>query len=272
MLLFWSPVREAYVVGTLPPLRILMTWELERRFDNVNAKSMSTATYQRKMQEKKEWCPGWEAITDAFQKQYGTHAVFIPHSVENGELSPLDGVGVYHIPGAYLHLVTRGLTAIHANPDAFGSRTSGWGYELTLKWPAGYEKCLPQAIWLMERVAQRIEINKHSIRNKTWQELGPLEPSLQRYGDRFCGLLFVPDTSVPTIHTLHGNVEFRQMVNLTGGEVEELKRTPSILAQLLFRMKRQNPLMLMEPRRQHEYLLLTSPPPDAPSCAQAPKT
>lgn len=217
---------------------------------------MTLEEYMDKLQTDKDWCPGWEAITDAFDSRYGKNGLYIPHTQISDEASPLEGFGIYHAEDCF-HVVTRGLTVIRANVDAFCNRVSGWGFELTLKWPESQGDFLMQSLWLLERMAQRVNTCKRGIRPMSWQELGAVTPLALQYDGAFGGLFFAMDPDMPPIQTVHGSVEFRRMVNLTEAEVEELKETPSLLAQLAFHMKQRNAHLLMQPQRRENYLPCT---------------
>ncbi len=115
---------------------------------------------------------------------------------------------------AYSHIVTRGLSQIHPHPDARGNKSSGWGFELTIKWP-NTSPNLSQAFHILDKLAECVDVKKDG-----WTLLFPPSHKIEdvpkelrgTFGNMF---LVIPDTEIPSIDTIHGEVQFRQIVNVS---------------------------------------------------------
>lgn len=213
---------------------------------------MNRRSYLEKMADA-AWAPGWEAITDAFSQVYEKSGDYLPIRQFSDFHSSLEGFGVYPSPKNYLHIVTRGLSRIYPHPEAYGCRTSGWGFELTIKWQCDSQDS-EDAFRLLDRLAELVEIQKNgfSPMKRLWRGRDPLtEDAFSKYG---AGLVTLPDTELKTIDTVHGRVAFLQVVNISAGDAKQLSVVPALIYRLIERMQNEDgsiPFHLPSP---HNYL------------------
>ena len=215
--------------------------------------NMSKQSYLERMADAR-WAPGWEAILEAFMAVYGMPGDYLPVGQFADLHSSLEGFGVYHSPKHYLHIVTRGLSRIYPHMEAYGRDTSGWGFELTVKWPGDkWTECI-DAFRILDRLAEFIDIKKIGFAPMTrlWRGRDPLsEAAFSQYG---AGLITLSDTEVKAINTVHGRVSFLQIVNISADDAEKLSVVHSRIARLIERMQNEDgsiPFHLPSP---HNYL------------------
>lgn len=207
---------------------------------------MTRDEYLEQMQNRPDWKPGWEAISDHFTLLYGENAFqYVDAASLFGGYEHIDGFGVVASPKGYMHIVTSGLTNIRANEDAFGNIVSGWGYEITVKWPgSSIDDCL-DAFKLLSRLAAYAQVKKVRWYNYQAFSLSRLRPVPEIRTDSFAGVLFTEDTLLPAIDTVNGRVEFLQIVNVTAAEMKRLRSYRHLTRQLAFNLSKENPDLQM---------------------------
>ncbi len=67
-------------------------------------------------------------------------------------------------------------------------------------------------------------------------------------------LLVVRDTEAAGVDTVHGKVDFMQLVGITEKELEVLKEDSTKAAELVGKMKLDNPHLVTDMKRKHSYL------------------
>lgn len=67
-------------------------------------------------------------------------------------------------------------------------------------------------------------------------------------------LLVVQDTEAVGMDTVHGRADFLQLVGITEKELEVLKEDHARAAELVAKMKRDNPHLVTDMKRKHSYL------------------
>ena len=194
--------------------------------------------YLERMKDEK-WTPGWDAIRRAFAAVYGRHGKYLPASRVPSMCSGLEGFGVYASPNGYTHIVTRGLSQIHPHPDARGNKSSGWGLELTIKWPNA-NPSIARAIHILDKLAERIDVNKDG-----WVMLFPPCCKVDNAPEELLGepggaLGIVPDTEIPAIDTIHGEVQFRQVISISAQDNAYIARHQNSMAQVLYRLAQED--------------------------------
>ena len=204
------------------------------------------------------WVPGWSAILEAFARVYIAPGEYLPIRQFDDFHSSLEGFGVYRSPQHYLHIVTRGLSRIYPHPEAYGRDTSGWGFELTIKWPGEkWTECI-DAFRILDRLAELIDIKKIGFAPMTrlWRGRDPLsEAAFSQYG---AGLITLPDTKVKAINTVHGLVSFLQIVNISAGDAKKLSNVPLRISYLVNRMKIEDESIPFHLPSPHDYLTASS--------------
>ncbi|MFK3980591.1 suppressor of fused domain protein [Micromonospora sp. NPDC050397] len=165
---------------------------------------------------------GWDAIDarlaelypDLEPKHYGTL-----HRFALGGPGPLDGISFYprDEPVPHWHIVGYGMSELYAketdNPDE-----SGWGFEFTFRVARDTGDTEPP-IWaanLLQNLARYV------FSSGNWFEPGhhmnANGPIWQDYETAVTALAFTEDPELGTIDTLHGRMQFLQVVGLTGDE------------------------------------------------------
>ncbi|MDD2956625.1 MAG: suppressor of fused domain protein [Oscillospiraceae bacterium] len=203
---------------------------------------MKQSEYLDYMKTHPNWRPGWEAIAEQFETVYGPGSLhFLDKRAVPDACKHLDGFGVASSSKGYLHIVTCGLTNIAANIDAYGCVRSGWGYELTVKWPGNSIEACHDAFLLLGRLANYMQVKRTWFSERQTVSLKLLSFAQGQWPDTFAGVLFVPDTEIPMAPTVHGSVEFRQVTNLTFDEIKKLKKHNALSVQLVFNLLKQYP-------------------------------
>ena len=216
---------------------------------------MTLNEYMKRAQERPEWRPGLDAIAAQLEAVYGKNTFqYIDRASILDECEGVEGFGLVALPDGYMCIVTCGLTNLDASGDAYGNVLSGWGYELTVRWPGNSVESCYDAFALLNRLAAYTEIKK--LRHRAWQvfSLGRLFPVLAVRSDSFAGVLFVEDAAIPSIDTVNGRVKFLQIVNLTAKELAKLRISRHLARQLAFNMAKLNPTLRIDTARIENYL------------------
>lgn len=183
---------------------------------------ISKAEYVARAAADEEWIPGWEAIDQAFAQRYP--GVDPSHIASNmaaramfGGSEFLDGVSFFPSPNGYQHLVSYGMTALYADEASHGREYSGWGYEMTMKVRS---ETAEDAHWAADVLRN---LARYTYTSKRWfepfQSIGGQGTPIRNGSDSLLtSLLVVPDTEVPGIDTVHGRVDFLQLVGITQSE------------------------------------------------------
>lgn len=171
-----------------------------------------------------DWSPGWLAIDEALDALYP--GVTPPHLGAElharaivGGPEYIDGYSLFPSPHGYQHLVTYGMSTLYVDEEAFGGEFSGWGYEMTMKVAApGPDECR----WAVDSMSR---LGRYTYTAKRWFEpwqfiSGRGEPLRQGDPTLLTGYLCVPDTELAGIDTVHGRVDFLQLVGITQPELE----------------------------------------------------
>ena len=194
--------------------------------------------------------PGWDAIDGALAKLYPGQeprhwAPDVPASL--GGEAPLEGVSVYasdrNTP--HWHAVSYGMSELFEKTSK-DKRTSGFGFEFTLRLARGKERMAPR--WpagafqaLAGYVLSSGRVFDAGHRMNTGHPLGPGGRS------RLTCIAFLEDPELGTRRTPHGRVRFLQIVGLTADELEAMKATST--EKVLRVMARTNPLLVTDLRR-----------------------
>ena len=185
---------------------------------------MTKDEYRTRTAAQDDWAPGWDAIDAAFDALYP--GVTPPHlGVELharamfGGPEYLDGCSLFSSPHGYQHLVTYGMSTLYVDEESFGGEFSGWGYEMTMKVRAGGPDECGWAVGSMGGLA------RYTYTSKRWFEPfqfidGRGRPLRVGSDTQLTSYLVVPDTEVPGIDTVHGRVDFLQLVGITQPELD----------------------------------------------------
>jgi hypothetical protein len=219
---------------------------------------MTLEEYKAKLEKVEDWAPGWDSIDACLEKIYGNQEPkhygtdFHARAIYGGD-NYLDGYSVFISEHTHLHIVTYGMSKLYADIEAFGGEYSGWGYEMTLKLQNGTEDNYMWAIDVLSNIArytfkteryfepfQFISNNSNSIRAGTDSELK--------------GFLIVNDTELSGRDTVHGRLDFLQLVGITQVELNKITTNREKIAPLIENMKKDNPFLVTDLSRTQNYL------------------
>ncbi len=219
---------------------------------------MTLEEYKKYASETEDWAPGWEAIDEVFSKlypnqeplHYGTN--LHKRSIFGGD-QYLDGYSIYQSANGYKHLLTYGMTELYVNEEAFGGEWSGWGYEMTIKLKEDLNEDCMWALDMLSNLAYYTYTKKRIF--EPMQFIAGKGTSLHVGVDSaITALLVVDDTEAEAIETVHGRVEFMQLVGITQRELEVLKEDRTQSEILIESMKRDNPYLVTDMNRTKSYL------------------
>lgn len=219
---------------------------------------MNLEEYKERTKEDENWAPGFEAIEDLFNKKYPQmeetqYGTYIKNRVQNGVDGFIDCFSIYESENGYKHIVTHGMSELYSNEDFFGSEYSGFGYEMTMKLQ---EDTIEECAWAIEMLSNfaHYTYENNSIL-KSMQFITGEDYSLNCDNEcNITGVLVVNDTEIDTIDTVHGKVEFLQLVGLIEKETEIIKEDISKVETLIENMKRDNPYLITDKKRVQSYL------------------
>ena len=148
-----------------------------------------------------------------------------------GGNDPLDGISIYD-GGDYWHFVTFGLSELYEK-ESENKEISGYGYEMTLKLKKykfeDEEAEIKNICGILQSIA-RITFNKGEIflPNEfiyTGQQTG----MDAKQKSNITGFITISDTSVNTIDTPNGRVEFLELIGMTDAELKTLSNKASVI-------------------------------------------
>jgi hypothetical protein len=185
---------------------------------------MTKAEYLDRAGAEDDWAPGWEAIDAAFDGLYP--GITPPHlgaamparAMFGGE-EYIDGYSIFPSTNGYQHLLTYGMSSLYVDEESFGGEFSGWGYEMTMKVRAsGPDECR----WAVSSLSN---LGRYTYKSERWFEpfqfiSGQGRPLQSESDTILTSYLTVPDTEVAGIDTIHGRVDFIQLVGITQPELD----------------------------------------------------
>lgn len=223
---------------------------------------MTKEEYIKKMNGDEEWAPGWDVIDEEFFHLYPGKkpdhyaTLFLSRAIAGGD-EYLDGFSVYDMKNGCYHIVTYGMTELYADPNAFGKEYSKWGYEMTIKLKEDSpENCL-WAMNMMSNLARYTNTSKSTSRfyfESGDYVMGDGSPLKLESDSKLTSLIVVNDTSVKTLDTVHGKVEFLQFVGIMWQEMMAIHQNISNLDKLIALMKQDNPELITDMKRTKSYL------------------
>jgi hypothetical protein len=145
------------------------------------------------------------------------------------------------------------MTELYTNEEAFGGEWSCWGYEMTIKLK---ENSTEDCMWAIDMLS--------NLANYTYTKKRLFEPMQFVAGNGtslhigvesdITALLVVNDTEANGIDTVHGRVDFIQLVGITQRELEVLKEDRNKAEILVENMKKDNPYLITDMKRTKSYL------------------
>lgn len=219
---------------------------------------MTLKEYRKKVEEDKEWAPGWDAIDACLMEAYGFQipvhfAADLAHRAVFGGDNYLDGCSIYRSKHGHMHLVTYGMTELYANEQALGDAYSKFGYEMTFKLPY-CEKS--EYMWALNML-RNLALYTYTTGNR----LMPLQyisgkghMIKENSNSKLTGLLVVTDNELVSAYTVHGRLDFLQLVGITQAELEAIISNPSNAEILVERMIEDYPYLTTDLDRTRDYL------------------
>lgn len=178
---------------------------------------------------------GWLGIEKEFlrvypgqtkPKHYGTLVKW-----RLGGNDPLDGISIYD-GGDYWHFVTFGLSELYEK-ESENKEISGYGYEMTLKLKKykfeDEEAEIKNICGILQSIA-RITFNKGEIfLPSEFIYTGQQTGMDAKQKSNITGFITIADTSVNTIDTPNGRVEFLELIGMTDAELKTLSNKASVM-------------------------------------------
>ncbi|NOU96928.1 suppressor of fused domain protein [Paenibacillus sp. LMG 31456] len=219
---------------------------------------MNLEEYKKHAADQEDWAPGWEDIDEVFDKLY-TNQKPVHYGTDLHKRSMfggneyLDGYSIYQSPNGYKHLLTYGMTELYTDEEAFGGEWSRWGYEMTIKLK---EESIEDCLWsinMLSNLARYTYIKQRAF--EPLQFIAGNGKSIHiGIESAITALLIVNDTEVEGMNTLHGRVDFIQLVGITHRELEALKEDRTHASALVENMKMDNPYLMTDMKRTKSYL------------------
>ena len=224
---------------------------------------MTLEEYKRRIDDD-DFNPGWDCIEEAFAKVYGDKkarhfATNLKQRASLGGDQYLDGFSIYE-SSDFLHFVSFGMSALYANEESFGGEWSGFGYEMTFKIKS---KELDECKWVFDVFA-------NLAYSTNVAESGYLEPfqfimgdgnPLDRSNDsRITALIVVNDTQIEGVDSIHGRLDFLQLVGITQSELiyitqnQDEGEIKERIKNLIEMMRADNPLLITDMKRDKSYV------------------
>ncbi|MCZ8519751.1 MULTISPECIES: suppressor of fused domain protein [Paenibacillus] len=170
---------------------------------------------------------GWDAIDQAMSKLYGDqepkhYGTLIRYSL--GGPDPLDGISAYKAeqPLPHWHFVTYGFTELY-DKESDDAEHSGYGFELTmrLKREETEEEPPGWALNLLQNMGRYVFRSGNVFRSGDYLDANG--PICLGADTKLTALAFIEDPELPAMDTPNGQVQFLQMVGITGDELEAMQ-------------------------------------------------
>jgi len=170
---------------------------------------------------------GWDAIDEELLKIYGEqepkhYGTVIPYLL--GGEDPLEGISAYksETPVPHWHFVTYGFSELYEK-ESENAEYSGYGFELTFRLARKEDEEEPPA-WalnLLQNMGRYVFNSGNVFRSGDYLDANG--PICEGADTLLTALAFTIDPELPAIDTPNGQVEFIQMVGITGDELEAMQ-------------------------------------------------
>lgn len=169
--------------------------------------------------------PGWDAIEAAVGRvvpaqqplHWGTNAL----PGQDG----IYGLSAYRVNDHWL-LVTFGLTELFGKNSA-DPEVSGWGFELTMRVPAGEAQPPAWTLRLLQQLGRYVFGTGRPFEHG--HRMDPGGPITGAPDTRLTAVAFAADPELGTINTPNGSVQFLTVVGVTAEELARMKATSTAL-------------------------------------------
>lgn len=237
---------------------------------------MDIKEYLHRAKNDDNFTPGWEAIDKAFESVYQQqkprhYATNLKTRANLGGDQYLDGYSIYVSPNSYFHIVTYGMSELYANEESFGGAWSGWGYEMTFKIAFseqnldsnGLEKIdSKNCLWALNTLSNLAYFtNTQNNHLENLQFIVGDGKSIDRITDsKITALIITYDTEIKSVNTLHGRLDFLQLVGITQKELEwimqfqDMEENKKKIQELIYKMQDDNPYLVTDMSRTKDYV------------------
>ena len=178
---------------------------------------------------------GWRAIEEEFlrvypgqnnPKHYGTLISWML-----GGNDPLDGISIYD-GGDYWHFVSFGQTELYEK-ESDTKEISGYGYELTFKLKKDHyedeESEIRNICGILQMIARLTFTKGEIFQPFEFIYTGQLVGIDAKQKSNLTGFITIKDTTVETIKTPNGTVEFLELLGMTDAELKTLSTVESVM-------------------------------------------
>lgn len=168
---------------------------------------------------------GWNAIESEFLKFYPGQTNPKHYGAlikwKFGGPDPLDGISVYDA-GEYWHFVTFGLSELYEK-ESENKEISGFGLEFTYKLKKGCyedeEAEIKSTCGLLQQIARIIVVDKEMIKSFEYLYTGQTDGVDAAGESKITGFITVLDTTVGSVNTPNGHVDFVELIGVTDKEL-----------------------------------------------------
>ncbi|KKO52853.1 suppressor of fused domain protein [Paenibacillus sp. DMB20] len=170
---------------------------------------------------------GWDAIEQEMSKIYGDqepkhYGTLLPYML--GGEDPLDGISAYKAekPYPHWHFITFGFSELY-DKESEDPDYSGYGFELTFRLTRteGEEEPPAWALNLLQNMGRYIFNSGNIFRSGDYLDANG--PICLASDTQLTALAFVEDPELSAVDTPNGQVQFLQMVGITGEELESMQ-------------------------------------------------
>ena len=203
----------------------------------------------------KEYAPGLDAIEKRLSQAYPLITpIYISIPVEKKEKSPIEGFRMYHVNNDCFHIVSLGMSELYSKKENVGKRYSKYGYEITAKLKA---ETVEECYWLLDKIIEFGEYTKNTecyfIEDQVLEDSNKTLVSETGYPT----FIISEDPLLGKLETIHGEVQFLQLVGATEKDVRSIKgaRDSYNATQTFFKqLKKDNPEMIIDLLKTKNYL------------------
>ena len=148
-----------------------------------------------------------------------------------GGNDPLDGISIYD-GGDYWHFVTFGLSELYEK-ESENKEISGYGYEMTLKLKKykfeDEEAEIKNICGILQSIARITFNNGEIFLPNEFIYTGQQTGMDAKQKSNITGFITISDTSVNTIDTPNGKVDFLELIGMTDAELKTLSNKASVI-------------------------------------------
>lgn len=216
--------------------------------------------------------PGWDAITAELSRVYPGvaprhYATLVKYAC--GGNDPLDGFDIYDHQAFvfHRHLISYGMSELYYSPESSGGEFSRFGFEFTMRVRLCFEDndvenadgtiIKHEPVWAMNLMNNLARYVYDSGKCFDVYHFIPTNSPIKMGGStRLVGIMFVPDTQLSPLNTVHGKVQFLQMVGITQREIDWLRQDPKRkrVEELCQKIQTDNPLLITDLKRTKDYV------------------